>query len=109
VKTSKAQKVEIERNKQYNHPKLPKGEILENFTNIGRVWGALLSSHSGEQHHDVPPHLVSHMLVALKQIRAVVPTTYQDDDYVDGENYLKFAGRMDPQNPDGDKPVYDYD
>ena len=99
----KTKQVERERGKQYNHPNLPKGNILENFANIGRTWGAILSSYYGCQMKPVPPHIVSHMMAALKSIRAVVPSTYQEDDYVDMENYSKFAARMDPQNHEGDK------
>mgnify|MGYP003135936718 FL=1 len=99
----KAKQVERERGKQYNHPKLPKGNIRENFTNIGIAWGAILSSYAGCKVEQIPPHIVSHMMAVLKSIRAVVPSTYQEDDYVDMENYTKFAARMDPQNPQSDK------
>tara|TARA_R110002020_G_scaffold230393_1_gene441262 strand:+ start:679 stop:813 length:135 start_codon:yes stop_codon:yes gene_type:complete len=43
------------------------------------------------------------MMAALKAIRAVVPSAYQQDDYDDMLNYVKFAARLDPQNKDGDK------
>ena len=101
-KISQAQKIEIERGKQYNHPDLPDGNILENFINIGTAWGAILSSYSGKQTGPVPPHIVSHMMVALKTMRAVVPSTFQEDDYHDMENYVKFGARLDPQNKKGD-------
>ena len=99
----KIKKIERERGKQYNHPNLPKGNILQNFKNIGRTWSAILSSYYGAQMKDIPPHVVSHMMAALKSIRAVVPSTYQEDDYNDMENYVKFAARMDPQNRKCDK------
>ena len=99
----KIKQIERERGKQYNHPKLHKGNILENFTNIGVAWSAILSSYSGRQIEAIPPHVVSHMMAALKTIRAVVPSTYQEDDYNDMTNYVKFAARMDPQNSRGDK------
>jgi hypothetical protein len=96
------QKIELNRGKQYNHPNLDSGNIIENFKNIGIAWGALISSYSGRQTAAIPPHLVSHMMAALKAIRAMVPSAYQQDDYDDMENYVKFAARMDPQNPRGD-------
>ena len=99
----KTKQVERERGKQYNHPKLPKGNIKENFTNIGNSWGAILSSYYGCQMESIPPHIVSHMMASLKIVRAVIPSTYQEDDYVDMENYGKFAARMDPQNRKGDR------
>ena len=45
--TSQAQKIEVERGKQYNHPDLPAGNILENFINIGTAWVAILSCYYG--------------------------------------------------------------
>lgn len=51
----------------------------------------------------IPPHIVSHMMVSLKIIRATVPSAFQQDDYDDGEVYLKYAARMDPQNPEADE------
>ena len=102
----KIKKIERERGKQYNHPNLPKGNLLENFSNIGRAWGAILSSYYGAQLKSIPPHIVSHMMASLKSIRAVVPSTYQEDDYNDMENYVKFAARMDPQNPKSDQDIY---
>jgi hypothetical protein len=102
----KIKKIEKERGTQYNHPNLPKGNILENFTNIGKSWGAILSSYLGCQLEPVPPHIVSHMMAALKSIRAVVPSAYQEDDYTDMINYTKFAGRMDPKNSESDQDTY---
>ena len=99
---SRAQKIEINRGKQYNHPDLDPGNIIENFSNIGVAWGAILSSYAGFKIEQIPPHIVSHMMVALKSIRATVPSTYQQDDYDDMENYIKFAARLDPQNPESD-------
>ena len=98
----KISQLQKDRGAQYNHPDLGPDNILENFTNIGRAWGAILASYYGKQLPNVPPHLVSHMMVALKTIRATVPSAYQQDDYDDGEVYLKYASRMDPKNPNGD-------
>ena len=100
---SRLQRIEENRGKQYNHPKLGPGNIMENFHNIGVAWGAILSSYAGCKIENVPPHIVSHMMAALKAIRAVVPSAYQQDDYDDMLNYVKFAARLDPQNKDGDK------
>jgi hypothetical protein len=91
-----------DRGTQYNHPDLEPGNIVENFRNIGRAWSAILSSYSGYQIDAIPPHIVSHMMVALKTIRATVPSAFQQDDYDDGEIYLKMAARLDPQNSAGD-------
>ena len=102
VLTSHQQKVEEERGRQYNHPKLPPGNIIENFTNIGVAWGAILSSNFGFQVPAIPPHVVSHMMVSLKTMRAVVPSTFQQDDIDDMSIYSQFAGRLDPQNPESD-------
>jgi len=100
--TSHQQKVKKERGQQYNHPKLPPGNIIENFTNIGIAWGAILSSNFGFQVPAVPPHVVSHMMVSLKTMRAVIPSTFQQDDIDDMSVYCSFAGRLDPQNPESD-------
>ena len=108
LETSEAQKIEVERGKQYNHPDLPADNILENFINIGTAWGAILSSYYGKQTGPVPPHVVSHMMVALKTMRAVVPSTFQGDDYHDMENYVKFGARLDPQNKYGDYKTRSY-
>tara|TARA_R110002020_G_scaffold50132_3_gene141996 strand:+ start:2113 stop:2262 length:150 start_codon:yes stop_codon:yes gene_type:complete len=45
------------------------------------------------------------MMVALKTMRAVVPSTFQEDDYHDMENYVKFGARLDPQNKKGDYAI----
>jgi len=103
--TSHQQKVSEERGRQYNHPKLDPGNILENFTNIGVAWGAIISSNFGYQTGPIPPHVVSHMMVSLKTMRAVVPSSFQADDIDDMSIYCNFSGRLDPQNPEGDDAI----
>jgi len=65
-------------------------------------FNAILSSNFGFQVPAVPPHVVSHMMVSLKTMRAVVPSTFQQDDIDDMSIYSQFAGRLDPQNPESD-------
>lgn len=49
------------------------GSALQNFTSIGRMWGALLDIE------DIPPHVVALMYDAGKSVRAVANQFHQDN------------------------------
>lgn len=67
------------------------GNFSDGHTRLGRTWAALLSEYLQTDVADLPPHIVELMLVALKLHRACRPFGRNEDDYVDGLNYLGFA------------------
>ena len=56
------------------------GSARYNFTNIGRMWGALLGIS------DIPPHIVALMFDSAKSIRCVANPEHIDS-WVDKEGY----------------------
>ncbi len=67
-----------DRNRAYGHP-------LDDFTDIGRVWGVVLSRWREGDEMDVPPETVGLCLSAVKLCREV--NKEKRDNRVDGAGY----------------------
>lgn len=83
-----------ERGKVYGDPNL-------SFRVAGKAMTALLESHY-QMHlpHDIPPHVMSEIMVVIKACRACVPFDFHEDNYNDQVNYVKLARNADERNPD---------
>jgi len=65
------------------------GDFYNGHTNLGRIWGAMLSNHFGSRIEDLPPDLVTVMMAALKVSRISLPFgRLHHDNYVDAQAYI---------------------
>ena len=68
------------------------GPATFGHANLGLYWTGILQNHFGiELDHPIPAHVVLLMMAASKINRAATPTPGQEDDYIDGKNYLQLA------------------
>lgn len=60
---------------------------------IGQTWAGILTQHIGCKIEDIPPHIVSLMMVAFKCVRAANPNIngYNQDNYIDIHGYATIA------------------
>lgn len=71
------------------------GDSHHNQYCLSKTWTAILESHFQQRlDHDIPPHVVADMLVALKLLRSSMPTGYRADDYADAHVYLTIADEL---------------
>lgn len=73
------------------------GHYLGNHETLGKIWTGILEQHYGKKFdHDIPPHVASLMMVAVKVNRAATPSRRKvDDNYLDGHAYLTIADKCD--------------
>ena len=58
---------------------------------LGRMFDGILTSFYRFRLEPLPDHVVDLMMVAIKIARAAQGTEHYQDNYVDAENYLRFA------------------
>lgn len=81
-----ARRIRADRRKLYGE------STKKNLEAIGLVWAGMLKHHLNIDIDPLPPHVVSLMHVAVKNLRAITPNTpHYDDNYVDALNYTRFA------------------
>ena len=73
---SKVDEILAERLEQY-------GDACEEFTRIGKIWGALLNMQD-----DIPPHEVALMMDALKSVR-ITKNPFHEDSWNDKIGYIR--------------------
>ena len=63
------------------------GDAIQNFTAIGRGWGAILNTE------DIPPHQVALMMDFLKTVRCSINPTHEDS-WTDKLGYTELGKRI---------------
>lgn len=61
----------------------------------GNAIRGLLEAHFQMPLPEIPPHVVHHIFVAIKSVRACLPFKFSEDNYIDAHNYLNIAERLD--------------
>lgn len=74
------------------------GPADKNFSALGHMIQGLLEAHYQQPlPGPIPAHVVGHIYVASKMVRAVVPYKFNEDNYVDGKVYMELAKVSDPR------------
>ena len=66
------------------------GDAKDNFTAIGRMWGALLKIE------DIPAYQVALMMAQLK-IQRILANPYKEDSWLDLQGYIRHAQSLVPE------------
>jgi len=67
---------------------------------VGSAIRGILMAHWQMDLPPMPAHVVMHIYVAMKTIRAALPFKYNDDNYIDAHNYLDMGRRQDQRSPE---------
>lgn len=66
------------------------------FHATGVAVTAIIEAHYGIiLPHTIPPHVIAQIDVVKKAVRAAASTRYNEDDYVDEQNYVRLAHKLD--------------